>query len=202
MRRLPAVARGDEYVAGIDLAAVARLVGLNYHAAPMLDASRLVERYERVLAAAPRFLRQIPVERLDDNLPHRDRSYLALANHLVQIAADFMEVAHGADLTGPLAASEPAIDLGAAALEHKSRRVMQALRRWLGEASEARLQRGVVTYFGEQTLHQVLERCVWHSAQHARQLMMVLELLGIPADDPLTEADFAGLPMPAGVWDA
>ncbi len=167
----------------------------------MLDAVGLVERYERVLAAAPRFLRQIPAEHLNDNLPHRDRSYLALGNHLVQIAADFMDVAHGADFTGPLAASVPAIDLGVAALEDKSCHVGQALRHWLGEASEARLQRTVVTYFGEQTLHQVLERCVWHSAQHARQLMMVLELLGIPADDPLTEADFAGLPMPAGVWD-
>jgi len=59
----------------------------------------------------------------------------------------------------------------------------------------------VPTYFGDQTLHQVLERCVWHSAQHARQLMMVLHLLGVDAVEPLTPADFADLPMPEGVWD-
>ena len=54
----------------------------------------------------------------------------------------------------------------------------------------------MVTYFGSQTLHQVLERAVWHSAQHARQLMMVLQGLGISPDGPLAEEDLAGLPMP------
>ena len=56
-------------------------------------------------------------------------------------------------------------------------------------------------YFGEQSLHQVLERAVWHSAQHARQLMMVLGLLDITPSAPLTEEDLADLPMPENVWD-
>jgi len=60
----------------------------------------------------------------------------------------------------------------------------------------------VDTWYGPQTLHAVLERCTWHSAQHARQLMMVLASLGIPAEDPLTTDDLAGLPLPAEVWDS
>jgi hypothetical protein len=72
---------------------------------------------------------------------------------------------------------------------------------WLAAADSAELASPVVTYFGSQTLHQVLERAVWHSAQHGRQLMMVLQRLGISPDGPLTDEDFAGLPMPEEVWD-
>jgi hypothetical protein len=58
------------------------------------------------------------------------------------------------------------------------------------------------TYWGDQPLHLVLERTTWHSAQHARQLMVVIESLGLAIDGPLTAADLAGLPLPASAWDA
>ena len=59
----------------------------------------------------------------------------------------------------------------------------------------------VRTYYGRQPLHHLLERCTWHSAQHARQIISVLERFGIQADGPLTARDYAGLPMPAGLWE-
>jgi len=148
-----------------------------------------------------RFARQIPAERLGDKLPHRDRSYLTLVNHLVQIAVDYLEVAAGADLTGRRAESLPKADLNVGDLVEKSAKTKADLRDWLQSVDGAELQRTVTTYFGEQTLHQVLERAVWHSAQHTRQLMMVLELLEVEAHQPLTDGDFADLPMPESVWD-
>ena len=45
------------------------------------------------------------------------------------------------------------------------------------------------------------ERATWHSGQHVRQWIMLLGLQGITADRPLTQADFAGLPMPLNAWD-
>ena len=57
------------------------------------------------------------------------------------------------------------------------------------------------TYYGEQPLHEVLERTTWHAAQHVRQVMMVLDSLDITPDRPLTAADLAGLPLPEQVWD-
>ena len=59
----------------------------------------------------------------------------------------------------------------------------------------------VATFFGPMTLHAVLERCTWHAVQHVRQQAMLLERLGIAPDRPLGEAEFAGLPLPQGVWD-
>jgi hypothetical protein len=58
----------------------------------------------------------------------------------------------------------------------------------------------VKTYYGARPLHERLERCTWHSAQHARQIIAVLDGFGIAADGPLTEQDYAGLPLPAGLW--
>ena len=54
---------------------------------------------------------------------------------------------------------------------------------------------------GEQTLHEFLERSVWHAAQHTRQLQLVVEKLGLTPDPPLTVAQLAGLPLPDNVWD-
>ena len=201
MRALPVVARGDEYVAGIDLEKVAALLGLTYDATPLLSPAQLISRYERVLSAAARHVAQIPDARLSDKLPHRDRSYLTLVNHLVQIAADFLKIADGADFAGRLAESVPRENLDVAGLRERVAELKQALESWLAQATDADYQRSVNAYFGEQTLHQVLERAVWHSAQHARQLMMVLEMLAIVPERPLVPADFRGLPMPQDVWD-
>jgi hypothetical protein len=57
------------------------------------------------------------------------------------------------------------------------------------------------SYYGKQPLHNVLERRTWHPAQHVRQLMLLLRDDGIEPDGPLSEADFAGLPLPKKPWD-
>ncbi|MEE8351366.1 MAG: DinB family protein, partial [Rhodospirillales bacterium] len=56
-------------------------------------------------------------------------------------------------------------------------------------------------YYGNVSLHEVLERTGWHSGQHTRQVMLTLTKLGITPDNPLTDAAFAGLPIPINIWD-
>ncbi|HYY59794.1 MAG TPA: NrdH-redoxin, partial [Burkholderiales bacterium] len=75
------------------------------------------------------------------------------------------------------------------------------LERWWRRDGSRAAQAKLQTYYGEQPLHHVMERCTWHSAQHARQIMAVLERFGIAADGPLSATDYAGLPMPAGLWE-
>jgi hypothetical protein len=50
-------------------------------------------------------------------------------------------------------------------------------------------------------MHQLLERSTWHSAQHTRQLIAVLERFNIEPDGRLTPEDLDGLPLPAGLWE-
>ena len=72
---------------------------------------------------------------------------------------------------------------------------------WWAALPDKSCRQTVKTYYGERPLHELLERCAWHSAQHARQIIAVLERLGIKPDGPLTDADYAGLPMPKGLWE-
>ena len=47
----------------------------------------------------------------------------------------------------------------------------------------------------------LFERSTWHSAQHARQLIAVLERFGIEPERRLGAAELAGLPLPEGLWE-
>lgn len=191
------MAVGENFVPGPDLRAVAKLVGVDYTPRPSLDPPTLLSRLDVVLNAAARFGAQIPEDRLLDKLPSRDRTYLGLLNHLFEIAVVFLEVAGGDSFSGARAGALPAKDLPVLALSDRTPTLVNELL----ECTDLNFDRPVDTYYGEQTLHGVLERSTWHAAQHARQVMMVLESLDIEPDRPLVTADFEGLPMPEKVWD-
>ena len=75
------------------------------------------------------------------------------------------------------------------------------VRAWWQARDDKRCAERVATYYGKQPLHEVLERTTWHPCQHVRQVMSLLQRLGIPPDRPLTAADLARLPLPQEVWD-
>ena len=71
----------------------------------------------------------------------------------------------------------------------------------MGRGSQPTSARKADVYYGDVTVHEFLERTTWHSGQHVRQLVMVLDMLGIEPDRPIGQETFAGLPMPEKVWD-
>ncbi len=79
--------------------------------------------------------------------------------------------------------------------------VREELHDWWDAETDRALQRLVPTYYGQRTMHDVLERTAWHAAQHTRQVMLMLETYGIAPDGALTAEDLAGLPVPDEVWD-
>ncbi len=72
---------------------------------------------------------------------------------------------------------------------------------WSAGLGERDLGRPVAAYWGRPTLHEVLERTAWHAAQHVRQIAMMMETWDIAPDDPLSDAELNGLPMPEKIWD-
>ncbi|MCZ6605848.1 MAG: hypothetical protein O7A03_11995, partial [Alphaproteobacteria bacterium] len=72
---------------------------------------------------------------------------------------------------------------------------------WAGAGKVTDFTQAGNVYYGDVSLHEVLERTGWHAGQHTRQLMLTLQKLGVALDRPLIDADFAGLPMPAEIWD-
>lgn len=203
---LPVLARGTDHVIGLDMDRVRAFIGAEEPPPEVLPADELVQRVERFVPAAARLAAQLPSDCHDQPIPGRDRTYLGLANHIVAHVEIFLTLAGGAAFTlegideEVLRGLERHIDapqqLGARAGEATSR-----LREWLATATAGELDRVVPTFFGDQTVHQLLAGCAYSVAQHTRQLTAVLEMLGIRPDEPVGGDAYAGLPMPAGVWE-
>ena len=194
---VPVVADGSRWVPGVDLGQVADLLNVDYVATPALSPDVLVGRLRRALSTSTRLTAQFPTVNLGDRLPNRDRTNLALANHIVEIAAGCLKVSAGAEFDHVVSAAIPVSEVGREALAARSEAVITAL------VNESPLSPDdeVETFFGPSTFHAVLERCTWHVVQHVRQQAMLLEALGIAPDRPLGARDFERLPLPAGVWD-
>ena len=79
--------------------------------------------------------------------------------------------------------------------------VKRRLTDWWAAKPDKSGREPVQTYYGQQMLHEYLERTTWHVGQHVRQWVMLLDMAGIAADQPPGAADFADLPMPSQVWD-
>lgn len=203
VRTVPVVARGSDYVFAQELADVSRFIGRSVEFR-RLPAPALVEKWLRVLEAAQRHVMQLPPARLGERAtPGRDRSIRDLAYHVYQVADAFLQAVEDGneDLTAIYNAPPPAQVRTAADIRAYGGAVTARLRRWWAGVDDRALGGSLATYYGEQPLHHVLERCTWHSAQHARQIAAVLEGFGIAPEGPLTAQDYAGLPMPAGLWE-
>jgi glutaredoxin len=203
LKQVPIVTRGDSFANGQVLRDVARLCGIALGEQKLLPVPELRERLDAVLAGAARFLAQLPEETLATNLPDRPRSYAELGWHIANIADAFLEHERGIPLTFDSYMRVPAPDERArhrlVAYNEAMRAAMSA---WFdGPGASRDWAARADVYYGEQTLHEFLERTVWHAGQHVRQLMWVLERSGIAPDRPLGAETFAGLPMPEKVWD-
>ena len=228
-QNVPAIANAGACIPGADLDRVAEFLNLAVEHRDPLPVDDLIERLRHVLATATRLTRQIPAEDLSRKLPNRDRTVLALANHIVEIAAGYLLVENGHPFDAKIAGAIPSRELDPGDLTTRSTSVrdrLAALRRQpecevetLHGTTQAttRVARATtrvvrattrvvrattrVAPTGTSDRHRVLERCTWHAAQHTRQLAFMLERLGVEPDRPLTGSDLEGLPLPAAVWD-
>jgi glutaredoxin/uncharacterized damage-inducible protein DinB len=203
VKTVPVVTRGGEFVFAQSLEDVSRFVGRKF-LAERLEPAELVQRWLRILAAAQRHARQIPEARLGERAVHnRDRSIRDLAYHVYQIPDAFLQAVEDGvpDLTSVYNAPPPAAVKTAEQVAAYGESVEKRIKAWWDRQRDKSCRQTVKTYYGERSLHELLERCTWHSAQHARQIIAVLERLGVEPQAPLTAADYAGLPMPKGLWE-
>jgi glutaredoxin len=203
VRSVPVVVRGREYVFAQALEDVSRFVGRDF-VSQRLAPEALLKKWLKVLAAAQRHALQLPRERLGERAtPGRDRSIRDLAYHVYQVPEAFLEaVEHGVEnLTEVYNAPPPPEVLAPQQICAYGEKVSKRLKAWWEKLPNKSCRQSVKTYYGARPLHELLERCTWHSAQHARQIVAVLEGFGIAPGAPLTAEDYAGLPMPVGLWE-
>ena len=199
-RSIPVLSRGDKFVFGQSLPQIIAFLGLNESSGPALSTTELYARLDKFMAAALELLPLMPYDRLSIHVPGRPRSYRALGFHLFRVVGAFLDACDGMTLEQASFREEPGADAGTAALVIYGSGVRRRFRDWWA-ADNTAPARTLSTYYGEQSLHELMERTTWHAGQHVRQWMMLLEHEGMAHHRPLVDADFAGLPMPQDVWD-
>lgn len=201
-RSVPVVSRGSQFVFAQNLNDVAEFVGVKRDAVS-LSSTELVARLGRVLEVAISHAQKLPDDVMAVQLPGRDRSYLDLSYHIFVIAEAFLEAAGGGTLTYDFFERRPPAHIcdgeGVAAF---GKSIQEAIEVWWAAVIDSHSESAtLLTYYGPQTLPDLLERTAWHAAQHTRQLEAVLRDSGVIVDDMLTDADLQGLPLPEHVYD-
>lgn len=203
LRKVPVLARGDQYAMGQMLDPFAKLAGLPMPGAGRLSPEQLYRKYELVFACGQRLARQFPAERFRERvIPHRERLIRTLCYHVFRIGESFLETWHGAEYSAKIADNEPPDSLVSGDdVARYGASVWARYESWWKALDDRALSKVLKTYYGDTVAHQVFERVTWHSAQHCRQLAAVLERMNITPDRPLTEQDLAGLPLPERLWE-
>ena len=203
LRKVPVLAKGEKYAFGQMLEPFAKFAGLPVPGADRLSPPQLYKKYEMVFAAGQRYARQFPIDRFRERvIPHREREIRTLCFHVFRIGEAFLETWNGAEYSAKIADNEPpdSMQTGADVARYGAE-VWTRYEAWWRELDDRSLSRVLKTYYGDTVAHQVFERVTWHSAQHCRQLVAVLERMGIQPDRPLTPEDLAGLPLPERLWE-
>lgn len=203
LRKVPVLAKGDRYAFGQMLEPFAKFVGLPVPGADGLSPEQLYRKYQMVFAAGQRYARQFPAERFRERvIPHRERVIRTLCYHVFRIGEAFLETWNGAEYSMKIADNEPPDSMQTGDdIARYGASVWQRYEAWWSGLEDRNLSRVLKTYYGDTVAHKVFERVTWHSAQHCRQLVAVLERMEIPPDGPLSAADLAGLPLPERLWE-
>ncbi|WP_428534937.1 hypothetical protein [Rhodopila sp.] len=199
---MPILSRGDDWVFAQNIAHVVNFLGLNEATGPVLSPIALKRRLDLFLATAILIVPQMPDRLLATEVPNRPRSYLALGHHLFRIPEGVIEVARGATLDNAMLTGGPPPEMNTgAALAGYGQQVQSELNAWWHDGADHTGAQTVRTYYGPQTLHEVMERTTWHCGQHVRQWFMLLRMVNLTPVATLDAAAFADLPMPTSVWD-
>lgn len=202
---VPAAVLGGKAVPGVDLVGIAKLVGYDYEPPQMLAPVELKAKYDDVWSVAVSLIGQLPAHGLEYKSPDRDRSLRELSLHIATIMRGFVAVEDTNVFTAgyefitddliSFATTEGIVEI---ATDTKN----QFDQWWNQVGFDDAFDRVVesVPDTGHWNLHEALERAVWHTSQHTRQLEYFAgERLGVEPAKRLTEDMLAGLPLPEGI---
>lgn len=199
-RGLPVIRKGDDFLYVQSLDVVAEFLGVARGDHEPLSVDELLDRWNDILERA-----RIVVAGFDDQtllrpaILNRPRPVRDLSSHVFQIPEVFVRIIDDGLIDFLELQNKPRRDIVSRAdLMAYVDRVMDSYRSWRAGGGAARIPERIVTYYGDQPSYQVLERGVWHSAQHARQLDTVSAGLGNEFQIPVEL--YANLPMPKRLW--
>jgi glutaredoxin len=200
-RSVPVVALGGRYTFCQTINDVIRFLDLKTKIMEPLPPDELVKRLERVLESNARYARQFSGPAFTQPFRNRNRTPAGLTFHVFRVAEMGIQAAQQIELRFEGFDEVPPAAWGPQDIAAWGESVRARVRAWWDSETDRSLSYDVPTYYGRRPMHEVLERTAWHSAQHTRQVMLMLESEGVVVDRPLTADDLAGLPLPDEVWD-
>ena len=200
-RGVPAVALGEHIVYGWQPADLAALLGVSYEEDPKLDPATLAQRLDRILVAAQRAICQVPDDQLEMKTPKRDRTLRNLTYHIFRLSMAFLDcIRENRFPEAWLMEEAPSSMRTTKQVATYGARVRESLSEWFEGASDEMFADHVSTYYGDQSVHALLERTTWHAAQHLRHVYALMEMMDITPETPLDPSDLEGLPLPDSLW--
>lgn len=202
---VPVLAKGGQFIFCQNMEDVAEFVGLQGSGHSPLPPEVLFDKWITVLRASQRYIRQIPDPRLTERaIDNRDRSIRLLSHHIFRIGEAFLETAIDDVEYWTNNANVPPADgscMTSVNIAAYGNGIIERIENWWVQLEDKSCRQKVKTFYGTPPMHQLFERSTWHSAQHARQIIAVLDRFGIEPDGRLTAEDLAGLPLPERIWD-
>src|SRR5690606_33988496 len=161
-----------------------------------LTEAELLERWDEVLACAREIVAGFDEETLRRRATlNRERPVRDLASHVFQIAESFaITLEEGIVVSTEFQDDPRAGSVTRADLLAYTDRTLARYGGWLRRRGAAAIPGRIATYYGEHPSHVVVERSVWHSTQHARQLDAIAAGLGFEYRIP--PELYRGLPLP------
>ena len=202
VRSVPVVVRGREYTFAQSLDDVARFVGVG-HTAARLPPEVLMDRWAAILDIATEAIGRLPAEVLDARpVAERPRTVRDLAYHIFQVPDAFLQtVIDGLEDWTVVANVNAPEDVDVPGILSYGADKKQRVAAWWDTLEDRSCNQSLKMFYGVHPLHAFLERSVWHSAQHTRQLLWWSEANGLAVGRRLTTEVLDGLPLPEGLWE-
>ena len=219
--RVPAVTVGDRGAHGWNPPAYAALLGIPYSEAVKLPPTELAKRLDIVLDTTQQLMRIVPERHLNWRPPERNRTLRNLGYHVFRLSLAFVDAMDLGEFpddrskddgrreaVGPRPSSGKSWLLDQAPDDLRDGQdiarygalVRGRIGGWFEGAAPSEFERVIKVYYGPQSGHDLLERTVWHAAQHLRQLYALAERLEIAPPVPMPVDAFEGLPLPDALW--
>ena len=199
IRGAPAVRKGDRIVYAQSLDDLAAFFGVT-RVERRLPRSVLITRWDALQDKGREIINSFPEEELEGRKlvgPHAN--VLELAEHAYQIVESFLRLIEDDTIDARAIYLTPDRSIRSrAALLSYADRMCANYDEWINSGGPSSIPTRLNTHYGNQPADIVLERYVWHAAQHLRQLDHLAagenRALLIPA------ALYDGLPLPTALW--
>ena len=202
-RSYPIVLLGRDFVCAQSLDDVAKFLGRDV-TFERLSPAELMNRWFYFADIALELIDTIPQQHLQAlPIPNRNRTVHGHSYHIFQVLEAFLQNAeNGEEHFDKYFDAPPPQDVKTSAdVRFYGELTTARLRHYWQTLADRSFSWTLKTFYGTQPSHHLLAHSVWHTAQHIRQLQVVLDSYNVTLNRRIDESKYEGLPMPTGVWE-